>query len=102
MPNGPLMFSHDQIMNCLKTLWNVRHRKKNTIELASKLWIEFNTSIGKVFCKICREKSNRFVFAKQGSVNIKVSAFQDHVMFDEHRRLTWAIEFGQKIIVKSL
>jgi len=50
-------------------------------------WFEFDTSLGKVFCKTCSEKGGKFIFVKQGLVNIKVLAFQDHARFDECRRL---------------
>ena len=41
-------------------------------------WLEFSAELGKVFCKVCREKGGRSVYAKEGSKNFKVSAFLDH------------------------
>jgi len=88
------------------------NKTSNFVELASKLWkdawytqfdwIEFNSTLGKVICKTCKEKGGKSVFAKQGLVNIKVSAFQDHARFDEHRRLTWATQSGKKIMEKVI
>jgi hypothetical protein len=52
-------------------------------------WIEFNSDNGRVFCKTCRSKDGRSVYAKAGSINIKVSAFQDHIRSEEHKRLRW-------------
>ena len=68
------------------------------IEAAKQSWkdawytlfdcIKFDDSIGKVFCKTCQSKGGRSVFANAGSINIKISAFQDHVRSQEHKRLT--------------
>lgn len=65
-------------------------------------WLEFNATIGRVFCKICREKGGRSVFAKTGSVNIKVSAFKDHGRSDEHKSFVWAMQSGEKVMVKAI
>ena len=59
-------------------------------------WIEFNSNSGRVFCKVCRDKGGRGVFAKAGSVNVKISAFQDHARSEEHKRLSWAFHNGCK------
>ena len=63
-------------------------------------WIEFNSDLGRVFCKVCRDKQARNVFARAGSVNIKVSAFQDHNMSIEHKKLEWAANQGEKAMKK--
>ena len=41
-------------------------------------WIEFNSNEGRLFCKLCRDKQAKNVFANAGSVNIKVYAFVEH------------------------
>lgn len=38
-------------------------------------WIEFNANLRRIFCKTCRSNHGRLVYAKAGSLNIKVSAF---------------------------
>jgi len=37
-------------------------------------WIEFNSNTGRVFCKVCRDKGGKGIFAKADSVNVKISA----------------------------
>ena len=59
-------------------------------------WIEFNSNIGRVFCKVYRDKGGKGVFAKVGLVNVKISAFQDHARSEEHKRLSWAFHNGSK------
>ena len=63
-------------------------------------WIEFNSDLGRVYCKVCRDKQARNVFARAGSINIKVSAFQDHNMSVEHKKLEWAANQGEKAMRK--
>ena len=41
-------------------------------------WVEFNKESGRVFCKTCREGGGKFVYASEGSTNVKVSALQYH------------------------
>ena len=63
-------------------------------------WIEFNSDLGRVYCKVCRDKQARNVFARAGSINIKVSAFQDHNMSVEHKKLEWTANQGEKAMRK--
>ena len=65
-------------------------------------WIEYNSELGKVFCKLCKEKGAKNVYGNVGSVNIKVSAFQDHQNSKEHKRLSWATQQGEKIMEKHI
>lgn len=65
-------------------------------------WIYFCAKVGKVFCKVCREKGGRSAYAKDGAKNLKVSAFQDHARFGEHRRLAWALQSGEKVMEKAI
>ena len=57
-------------------------------------WIEFNSNDGRVFCKLCRENQAKNIFVHSGSVNIKVSAFVEHQIFKEHKKLAWAAQKG--------
>ena len=59
-------------------------------------WVEFNKELGRVFCKICKEGGGKYVYANEGSTNIKISALQDHAKSNEHRKLSWAKHGGQK------
>ena len=49
-------------------------------------WIEFNSALGRVFCKVCRDKHARTVFPIAVLVNIKISAFQDYNMSIEYKK----------------
>ena len=42
------------------------------------------------------------MFARAGSINIKVSAFQDHNMSIEHKKLEWAANQGEKVMKKMV
>ena len=37
-------------------------------------WVEFNKELGRISCKICKEGGGKYVYANEGSTNIKVSA----------------------------
>ena len=63
-------------------------------------WIEFNSDLGKVYCKVCRDKQASNVFARAGSINIKVLSFQDHNMSVEHKKLEWAANQCEKTMRK--
>ena len=65
-------------------------------------WIDYFASEGKIFCKICRKKGGRTVYAKDGSKNFKVSAFTDHSRSNEHQRLAWASTNGEKTMEKTI
>ena len=52
---------------------------------------------GEFFCKICREGDDKYVYATNGSSNIKISGLQDHVKSIEHKKLTWAKVGGKQI-----
>ena len=49
-----------------------------------------------------KEKGAKNVYGNVGSVNIKVSAFQDHKNSKEHKRLSWAIQQGEKFMEKHI
>ena len=81
-----------------ESLTNTSNTKELTQVEATKLiwkdawysqfhWIEFISDLGRIFCKVCREKQAINVFVKIGSVNIKISTFWDHNMFVEHKKL---------------
>ena len=59
--------------------------------------VEFNKELGRVFYKICKEGGGKYVYANEGSSNIKISALQDHAKTNEHRKLSWAKHRDQKI-----
>jgi hypothetical protein len=65
-------------------------------------WIEFDSITGRAFCKVCKTKGARSVFANQGFINIKVSAFHDHEQSKEHKRLAWAKQKGKKVMEKAI
>jgi hypothetical protein len=65
-------------------------------------WIYFCAKVGKVFCKVCREKGRRSTYAKDGAKNLKVSSFQDHARSGEHRRLAWVLQSGEKVMEKAI
>ena len=54
------------------------------------------------FCKICKEGGGKYVYANEGSTNIKISALQDHTKTNEHRKLSWAKHGGQKSFQKAI
>ena len=59
-------------------------------------WIEFNKDLGRVFCKVCKEGGGKYVYATEGSTNIRILALQDHTKTNEYRKLSWAKHGGQK------
>ena len=54
-------------------------------------WLDFSPDLGRVFCKVCKEKGRRSIYAKERSKNLKVSAFHDHACSSEHKKLCWAL-----------
>lgn len=63
----------------------------------SKLdWIEFNFVTCRVFCKVCRQKGCRSTFATMGSINIRISTFQEQGKSAKHGRLTWAMQIKKR------
>ena len=65
-------------------------------------WIDYSVFEGKIFCKICREKGGRSVYANDGSKNFKISAFTNHSRSNEHQRLAWACTSGEKTTEKII
>ena len=65
-------------------------------------WIEFNNDLERVFYKICKEGGGKYVYANEGSTNIKIIALQDHAKTIEHRKLSWAKHGGQKSLQKAI
>ena len=65
-------------------------------------WIDFNYEEGRVFCKVCKKHGGRNVFAKAGSINVKVSAFQDHGKSEEHKNYVWVDQKGKKTMEKMV
>ena len=63
--------------------------------------MDFNSDLSRIFCKVCKDKQATNVFARVGSINIKVSAFQDHNKCVEHKKLEWAANQGEKVIKKN-
>ena len=57
---------------------------------------------GGFFVKFCKEGSGKYVYANEGSINIKISALQDHAKSNEHRKLSWAKHGGQKSLQKAI
>ena len=53
-------------------------------------------------CKICKEKGGRSVYTKEGSKNLKVSAFHDHACSSEHKKLCWALQSSGKLLEKAI
>jgi hypothetical protein len=49
--------------------------------------MDFNSDLSRNFCKVCKDKQATNVFARVGSINNKVSAFQDHNMFVDYKKL---------------
>ena len=52
-------------------------------------WVHFDRELGRVFCKTCKEGGGKYVYATDGSSNIKISGLQDHAKSSEHKKLTW-------------
>ena len=50
-----------------------------------------------MFCKTCREGGGKFVYASEGSTNIKVSALQYHSKCNEHKKLLYAKHVDKKL-----
>ena len=65
-------------------------------------WLQLNSELGKVFCRICKDSGGRSVYAREGSKNFKVSAFLDHARSNEHRRLAWANNSGVKTMERVI
>ena len=63
-------------------------------------WVEFNKDLGKMFCKTCRERGGKFVYASEGSINVKVSALQYHSKCNKHKKLSYAKYVGKKTLDK--
>ena len=38
------------------------------------------------------------IYAKEGSKNLKVSAFHDHACSSEHKKICWALQSGGKVL----
>ena len=53
-------------------------------------------------CKICKEKGGHSVYAKEGSENLKISAFHDHTCSSEHKNFCWALQSGGKVLEKAI
>jgi hypothetical protein len=60
-------------------------------------WIEFNKDSRGMFCKTCRERSGKFVYASEGSTNVIVLALQYHSKNNEHKKLSWAKHGDKKL-----
>ena len=65
-------------------------------------WIHFNYDEGRVFCKVCKEHGGKNVFANAGSVNVKVSAVQDHGKSKEHKHYVWVDQKGKRTMEKMV
>jgi hypothetical protein len=65
-------------------------------------WVEFNKESGRVFCKTCREGGGKFVYASEGSTNVKISALQYHSKCNEHKKLSYAKHVGKKALEKCV
>ena len=65
-------------------------------------WIEFYSEAGRIFCKVCRQKWGRSTFATMGSINIRISTFQDHGKNTKHGRLTWAMQKEERTMEKGI
>jgi hypothetical protein len=67
-------------------------------------WVEFNKESGRVFCKTCREGGGKFVYASEGSTNIKVSTLQYHSKSNEHKNChmlnMWAKKLWRNVLLK--
>ena len=49
-------------------------------------WVHFDRQLGRVFCKICKEGGGKYVYARDGSSNIKISGLQDHAKSIDHKK----------------
>jgi hypothetical protein len=65
-------------------------------------WVEFNKESGRVFCKTCRERGGKFVYASEGSTNVKVSALQYHSKSNEPKKLSWTKHGSKKALEKCV
>ena len=65
-------------------------------------WIEFSSDERRKFCKSCRDKQAKNVFANASSFNIKVSAFVEYHISKEHTKLAWAAQEDQKVMEKMM
>lgn len=63
-------------------------------------WVHFDRELGRVFCKTCKEGGGKYIYARDGSSNVKISGLQDHAKSVEHKKLTWA-KFGGKQVLKK-
>jgi hypothetical protein len=59
-------------------------------------------SWGEFFGKICKVGGGKYVYANEGSSNIKISALQDHAKTNKHRKLAWAKHEGKKSLQKAM
>jgi hypothetical protein len=64
--------------------------------------VEFNSELGRIFCRICKAGGGKYVYANEGSLNIKISALQDHAKTNELRKLAWAKHEGKKSLQKAM
>jgi hypothetical protein len=64
--------------------------------------VEFNSELGRIFCKVCKDGGGKYAYANEGSSNIKISALQDHAKTIEHRKLAWAKCEGKKSLQKAV
>lgn len=78
-----------------QTLWN----KQWAIQFQ---WLDYSTSEGKIFYKICKEKGGRSVYANVRSKNFKVSVFTDHSRSNEHHKLAWTYIVGENTMAKII
>ena len=65
-------------------------------------WIDFNYDEERIFCKICKQHGGRNVFANAGSINVKISAFQDHSKSEEHKHYVWVDQKGKRTMEKMV
>jgi hypothetical protein len=65
-------------------------------------WIDFDSQTCRIFCKVCRQKGGRSAFVTVGSINIRISAFQDHGKNAEDGRLTWAMQKSERTMEKCI
>ena len=58
-----------------------------------------------MFCKTYREGGGKFVYASEGSTNMKILALQYHFKCNEHKKLSYAKHVGKitlkKCVVKA-
>jgi hypothetical protein len=97
---GPIFEASNSNIHGSKRTHNETTRATDPLEAARKLWkdsyyidfywIEFYVDLERIFCKTCHNNGWRYVYIKAGSINIKVSAFQDYMKSEEHKKLRWA------------